>query len=153
MMESRTTRFAARPPFRIGLIACLALSACHDSGTDPGPDVGPPAAIVVRAGADQVGTVGAPLSLEVVVQVVDADGDAVPGATISLVPAQGSGSFEPSALSTDDQGEAAATWTLGTAAGGMSARALSEIWTRSSRPPHFRGPPPSSPFSRRRRPP
>ncbi|MGH7498767.1 MAG: hypothetical protein ACREL3_07945 [Gemmatimonadales bacterium] len=76
---------------------------------------GSAASIRVRAGDDQVGTVGALLSRAVVVAAVDRLGNPVPDARLAVVPRNGS--VPDSSMRTDSTGQAKLRWTLGRAAG------------------------------------
>ncbi len=129
MMNPRTRLRPVRGATPILLMVCLVAGACSSEGTGPGPDVGPPAAIDVRSGGDQSGSAGEPLGQPLVARVVDTEGRGVPDVEISFVPAEGSGSFDPSSLTTDEEGEAVATWTLGTAVGAMAAQVRTEELT------------------------
>lgn len=82
---------------------------------------GAPARLEIISGNEREGIAGAALSEPVVVRVLDALGNAVPGVAVAWS-AQGGGTVTPSST-TDDAGLASATWTLGTAAGSQSASA------------------------------
>ena len=75
---------------------------------------GPTRALAV-AGDRQVGSVGRVLAQPVVLRAVDRHGNAVPGATLRLLPAAGRPA--DSVLVTDSTGRARTTWTLGRSAG------------------------------------
>ncbi|MFI5309824.1 MAG: hypothetical protein ACHQQ3_01215 [Gemmatimonadales bacterium] len=68
-------------------------------------------------GDQQIGGVGAPLSQQLVVKVVDANGQAVSGATVTFSVRAGGGSVNPPAFTSNDTGLVRATWTLGTTLG------------------------------------
>jgi protocatechuate 3,4-dioxygenase beta subunit len=74
-----------------------------------------PAVLALAAGAGQRGTVGRPLGKPVVVVVRDAQGNVVPGVTVTARPADGS--VADSAAVTDDRGRAAIQWSLGRTVG------------------------------------
>ena len=73
--------------------------------------------VKVHAGDGQERLRGWPLREPVVVRVVDAWGEPVPGATIDFAPAEGGGSADPAAVESDTSGLAATVWTLGGEAG------------------------------------
>lgn len=79
--------------------------------------------VVKVAGDEQTAAVGAtlPVALRVAVRMVD--GRPLRGVAVTWSAAQGSGSVAPATTITDANGEAAAQWTLGTAAGGQFATA------------------------------
>jgi hypothetical protein len=79
-----------------------------------------PASIVAVGGAGQSGRVGQPLTTPLVVKVVDASGAPVVGAIVSWTATNGTVS---GGGSTDAQGQATATFTLGTTVGSATATA------------------------------
>lgn len=83
---------------------------------------GPATSIVLKSGDRQLGSVGAPLKLPIVLRTLDRHGNAVPGAALRLVPA--SGRIADSSVSADSTGQVRTSWTLGRSAGlqRMSAR-------------------------------
>ncbi|MEX2531195.1 MAG: invasin domain 3-containing protein [Gemmatimonadota bacterium] len=76
---------------------------------------GPAAAIAVHSGDDQSGTVGEALEDPVEARVTDQFGNPVSGVSVSWTPADGSAS--PTSSTTNAQGVAATSWTLGPDAG------------------------------------
>jgi acetyl esterase/lipase len=84
-------------------------------GTDPGPglELGPPAHLVVVSGDGQTGRVGEPLARPVVVRVTDTAGRPLPGEKIGFAGA----TWSADTVRGDENGEAAAVWTLGTRSG------------------------------------
>jgi hypothetical protein len=91
-------------------------SACSKDTTAPPP----PSTFSVTTGASQTGTVNTALPLPIVVTVVDANGKPLAGIGVSFVPASGSGSVSAAEVSTDANGNAEVSWTLGTVAGADS---------------------------------
>jgi hypothetical protein len=79
--------------------------ACDGTGT--------PAAIVKVSGDDQSGRQGVELSRPLVVQVLDAAGDPLPNFSV-LWTLGGGGSVRPENATTDAEGLASTSWTLGT---------------------------------------
>src|SRR5688500_2316423 len=78
-------------------------------------NVGEPASVVVKSGDRQLGTVGAPLKLPIVLRTVDRYGNAVSKEIIRLEPAVGR--LADSSVTTDSSGHAKVHWTLGRPAG------------------------------------
>ncbi len=74
---------------------------------------GSAARVVIVSGNGQSAAAGARLPQPLVVRVLDADGNGVPNRAISWIVAQGGGSFDPATSTTDANGEARSTWTLG----------------------------------------
>lgn len=72
-------------------------------------------------GLNQSGTVGERLSEALVVKVTDRFGNPVPNVPVSWAVESGGGTLEEVASETDDGGEAAAAWRLGTVAGPNAA--------------------------------
>jgi|SRR5690242_20268843 len=97
--------------FCSGLLACCA--ACVDTSVEI-PPPGPPAAIQVVAGDEQIGTVGTELASPLVIRVVDASGRAVPNQAVRFGVAAGHGTISGVDVTTDS-GTASARWILGTA--------------------------------------
>lgn len=95
----------------------LPLAACSgDAASVPGPRA--PASMVVVSGDGQTGPVGEKLPQPLVVRVLDAGGNPLPGQVVNFRVASGRGAdiFAGAAMS-DAQGLAADRWTLGTLAG------------------------------------
>ncbi len=108
-----------RPRPRVGgpwlLPVLLMLVACGGDATQPG---GAPATVVITAGAVQRGVVGQPLDTALTVRVSDRRGDAVSGVVVRFYTNdQAAGQIAPEFDTTDQQGRATSTWTLGTLAG------------------------------------
>jgi hypothetical protein len=96
------------------VLAAAMLAGCGDAS---GPSVGPPSALVRVMGDDQSGAAGKPLSTPVTVRVNDATGQAVAGVVVTFSIQAGQGTVAPSQSQTNADGQAQATWTLGTEAG------------------------------------
>jgi hypothetical protein len=96
---------------------CLAaVVACggDDLVLPPGGTAETPSAYLqIAAGNAQVGEAGHPLPVPVSVRLVDADGHAVAGESVSWTVSGGSGSVSPAFSETNAEGIAAAQWTLG----------------------------------------
>ena len=103
-----------RSVFYSAVIVSLVLVGCKDSS---GPNFGPPAALTVLSGATGDGAAGAVLATPLSVKVADAQGRAVGGAIVSFSIKGGGGSLSATADTSDAQGTALVTWTLGTMVG------------------------------------
>ncbi len=94
------------------------LSAAVEDG--PGGEIGATALprdadvvlLVAHAGDGQWASAGGTLAEPVVVRVVGAAGERVPGATVRFEPAEGHGTVDPAEAVSDIEGLAAAVWTL-----------------------------------------
>jgi adhesin/invasin len=73
--------------------------------------------LTVVSGSGQTGTAGAALADPIVVRVLDQNGFALPNAVVTWTPAANSGSVSSVTSTSDINGDASITWTLGTAAG------------------------------------
>lgn len=86
------------------------LLSCSDDPADAGPL---PAEIRLLSPAAQSGTPGWPLSQAIVVEVVDADGNALAGVPIRWTASIPGTRLSPAANATNTAGRAEAVWTLG----------------------------------------
>jgi hypothetical protein len=100
-------------------IALLALVILIPSVSCGGDSTAPlvPAALKGMGGHGQVGAAGATLPNPLVAQVSTAQGEPVPGVPVTWSVTSGGGSLSPTTGTTDADGQARATWTLGTVAG------------------------------------
>lgn len=109
-------------------LTCAALAAC-DEGVPlivqpPEPPTPPtPASVQVASGDGQRAVQGLSLEEPIVIRVLDAQGQALAGETVTFAPAAGHGTANPASATTDSDGRAATTWTLG-ADGGTHMLAL-----------------------------
>ena len=98
-------------------ISAVAILACGGDDlvlpTDESPSTRLPSELEIAEGNGQDGIAGTTLGQQVVVQVVDQDGAGLPGQTVNWNVATGAGSATPASNVTDEEGYAAATWTLG----------------------------------------
>ena len=85
--------------------------------------VGLPSRVAILSGGSQSATVGTTLAQQFQVQVLSAAGEGVPGVTINFQGITAGSSVGTATVTTDVQGLAATTATLGTAAGGYEFRA------------------------------
>ena len=74
-------------------------------------NAGEAASVALRSGDRQLGTVGAPLKLPIVLRTVDRYGNPVPGEVVRLEPA--AGRLADSSVTTDSTGHTKVLWTLG----------------------------------------
>jgi Big-like domain-containing protein len=90
-----------------------------------------PAQLVKVAGDQQVDTTSGTLPTAVVVQVNDSFAHPIAGIEVDFSVTQGGGNVSPAAATTDAQGRASTTWTLGTGTGAnaISATAVGAAFT------------------------
>jgi len=77
----------------------------------------PPTALIKVSGDNQVAAAGAAVAESLVVRLLDAAGNGVPGRNVTIAVATGGGSASPTSLTTDTGGRVATRWTLGPLAG------------------------------------
>jgi len=108
---------------RLALLALAGLlpAVITCGGDSTGPQL--PAALNLVSGDGQTGVFGQALPSPLVVKVVDASGAGVQGVPVTWSVASGGGSVSPSSSTTDAQGLASTTWTLGLIADSNSATA------------------------------
>ena len=82
-----------------------------------------PTEIGYLSGDGQTGAAGSLLPQPIVAVVTDANGDPVPGVTVTMAATPGDGILSVGQPKTDPQGRVAAQWTLGAHAGAQSATA------------------------------
>lgn len=80
--------------------------------------------VSIVAGNGQSGPVSTELPQDLVVQVRDAQGNAVPGVAVTWVIGAGGGSVTPATSTTDADGRSSAAWTLGDAPGSNTVSAV-----------------------------
>ncbi|MES2305875.1 MAG: Ig-like domain-containing protein [Gemmatimonadota bacterium] len=105
--------------FRTFLTALLLVGAACNSGTDANSDV----VIAAAGGNQQTGVTGAALATPLKVKAVDGLGAPLTGIVIDWSVQSGGGSVTPSTSTTDANGFATATLTLGAAAGSTVVKA------------------------------
>jgi plastocyanin len=98
----------------VAFIGWVAAAAC--SGGGPTEPAGPPAALAKSDGDGQSWYFNNPLPVAYQVVVRDAGGRPVPGVSVSWAVTAGGGSVDPSVSTTDGDGHASATHTLGPSA-------------------------------------
>jgi hypothetical protein len=84
---------------------------------------GPPATLTIVSGNNQTAVAGTTLPLPLVVRVTDQNGNVVPGVVVTFSVTGGNGSLSAASATTDANGLAQATWTLGTVEGANTAQA------------------------------
>ena len=84
-----------------------------------------PASLTKASGDNQSAAAGSAVAESLVVVLLDANGNGVPGRNVTFAVATGGGSTSPTSANTDANGRAATRWTLGTAAGSNSLIASS----------------------------
>jgi hypothetical protein len=99
----------------VSLLAVAALAACGESSMRPSND--PPARIDAASALVQTGTVGSAVAMPIVVKLADVKGRPAHGATVTFAVTLGNGSVSPRVVTSDNDGQAKTTWTLGTAVG------------------------------------
>ncbi|HET7602275.1 MAG TPA: Ig-like domain-containing protein, partial [Gemmatimonadales bacterium] len=87
------------------------------------PSEGTAASITATRGNNQSGTVGAALADSLQVRVLDKAGRPVPSQPVAWTVVAGGGSVVPASSTTDGNGYAGASWTLGSGAGTQQVRA------------------------------
>jgi hypothetical protein len=98
----------------VALFILLGLAACAGAlgGTTAVSAKGPSSLEIVQGGA-QTAQAGRDLPTPIVLRVLDASGQGVAGATVSLAVTAGGGTVTPASDTTDSHGEFRAKWTLG----------------------------------------
>ena len=98
----------------------LAVAAACGSSEPAGPASGAPSAIGRISGNGQVGLVGQPLSLPLVVKVTGSGGTPIKGSSVTFAVTSGAASLSPTTTTTDSLGQAKTQVTLGSAAGDVT---------------------------------
>ena len=104
------------------LIACLALAAgcSEDDGFVEPPS---PATLTIVGGSPQTGTVTLPLGQTLRVRVTDDDGEPLGGVEVSWAVTAGQGTLATATSTTDGDGVAVNSWTLGSTEGQQTVTA------------------------------
>ncbi|MFL5385889.1 MAG: Ig domain-containing protein [Longimicrobiaceae bacterium] len=125
MRSSRVLSLALAAFVVSAVASCAGGDGGSPTGSDPsassGSDTHPNGTqLVLASGGGQTGIAGQPLPGPVVVRVLDTSSKPVPGATVNFIARDGSA--DPAQASTDAEGHARTTWTLGSAAGPQELR-------------------------------
>jgi len=113
-MPTSSLRFGLRLVYISAALSFLAaLAACEDDQAPPSP----PAAVEIVSGDAQYTKKGTKLEDPVVVRVTDDKGAPASHMTVHFAVIEGGGSLSKGAATTNDQGRASVTWTVGPATG------------------------------------
>ena len=93
----------------LGLAVSFSVLSCGDGGLDPSE----PIDVTVVSGDGQSADVGEPLPQDVVVRSSDLDGNTLGNVDLTFSIVQGGGSLGTTAVTTNAQGIASTTWTMG----------------------------------------
>ena len=96
----------------------LVFAACQKNDNPSGPSA-TPAAIRLQGGNSQTAVVGTSLSTPLTVVITDASGNKVSGARVDWDAGVGAGTASPSSSTSNSDGVAQTTWTLGTVSGAL----------------------------------
>lgn len=94
------------------MLVLVVAAACSDNPTKP-VNSNTPAAITLTAGDGQVGMPGASLAAPLVARVTNSRGNPIAGAAVSFTVTRGFGTVASSTVTTDANGQATTTWSLG----------------------------------------
>ncbi|BDU70453.1 hypothetical protein GETHOR_25540 [Geothrix oryzae] len=113
------------------LLIMIALTACTGSRGSPGTKDMTLASIAISSGDNQTAVVGTQLSAPLVAQVLNKQGQPIPGFVVNFVVTSGGGEIFAKTMISDANGLAGGIWTLGTIAGvqTMEARAITPSGT------------------------
>ncbi len=96
-------------------VVLMALAACGGGTTEPAPTA---TTLALVSGGGQTGPAGQALPQALVVKATTSAGAGVAGVSVTFAVTAGGGTLSAASVTTDAQGQATTTWTLGTAAGG-----------------------------------
>ena len=102
------------PAGAVAALACGGDDLVLPTGGTEGSPTSSPAVLQMVTGNGQSGVPGSPLSQPIVVKLLDQDGNPMPGQRVAWVISTGRGTVVPQSPTTDENGTASATWTLGT---------------------------------------
>jgi hypothetical protein len=108
--------FRAFRPAGLAVAVAIALTACGSDGPSKGGNNSTAAAIAFSAGNNQVGVPGTPLATPLSARVTNAQGNPVSGQAVTFSVTRGGGSVAAPTVTTDNDGVAQTTWTLGSGA-------------------------------------
>lgn len=108
--------FRALRPSVLAVAFAFAAAACGSDGPANGGNNSTAAAVAISAGNNQVGMPGAPLATPIAARVTNAQGNPVAGKPVTFTVTRGSGTVAAATVTTDNDGVAQTTWTLGSGA-------------------------------------
>lgn len=103
-------------PSVLAVAIAFAAAACGSDGPSKGGNNTTVAAIAFSSGNDQVGVPGSVLATPISARVTNAQGNPVAGKPVDFIVTRGGGSVAAPTVTTDNNGIAQTTWTLGSAA-------------------------------------
>ncbi len=103
----------------LGLVVSISFLGCGDGGTDPAKLID----VTIVSGDGQSADVGETLPQDLVVRASDFDGNAVGNVELRFSIVQGGGSLSATTVTTDAQGTASSTWTMGPQEGAQQVTA------------------------------
>ncbi|MEO7085998.1 MAG: hypothetical protein ABI442_06690 [Gemmatimonadaceae bacterium] len=118
--ESLFDQLRAFRAVAFAVAATAIATAC--SGSDTAPAGGAPTSIAIVSGNGQVGLIGTPLSVPLVVRVTS-NGTTVSGAAVTFAATSGAASVSPASATTDGTGQAKTTVTFGATSGNVAVSA------------------------------
>jgi len=107
----------------VAILAFAALAACGSDDHVTNIVTLTPTSLSITTGNNQTGTVGSTLATPLSVKVVDQNGNAISGATVTWTVGTGGGTLGGTTSTTDANGIATMTWKLPNAAGSYTVRA------------------------------
>lgn len=136
----------ASTSWTLGTLAGTQTAIVSSSGAGPvsftaTATAGPAAQLSVVSGNNQAAGASQPLPLPVVVAVSDAWGNVVAGASVGFAVTSGGGSITPTTVTSDANGRASASWTLGSPLGLQAAQAtvagVNAVLSATATPPIY----------------
>ena len=115
---------ASRIAQTLSCIATVAFLTTCQAADGMGPSSGDPATIAPVSGNGQAGLAGATLAQPIVVRVNTTSGAGAAGVTVTWVVTAGGGVLSATSTTTDEDGQASVTWTLGEVVGDNAAQAI-----------------------------
>src|SRR3954452_19516351 len=108
----------ARMSYRWLSVSLAAAGIVGCAGSEPvAPSIVPPARVDAVSDLNRTAAVGTAVPGAIVVKVTDSSGRAAPDIAVAFAVTIGNGSVTPRVVMSDANGEAKATWTLGTVVG------------------------------------
>jgi len=101
-----------RPLIAVSMVVLAVAAACGDNPNKP-KNSNDPAAIAVTSGQGQVGMPGVTLPAPIVARVTNAKGNALANTPVTFTVTRGSGIVASTMVTTDANGQASTSWTLG----------------------------------------